>query len=364
MSAARPSIIPVIMSGGAGTRLWPLSTPARPKQFHALGPAGDGRTMLQATLSRTTADETLNFLAPILICNDAHLEMVQAQLDAARIAPAAIVLEPVGRNTAAVAAIAARVAAGIDPAAQVLLLPADHVIADTARFRLAIVRSMAVAAERIVTFGIEPDAPETGYGYIQCAQALSEGVNAVARFAEKPARAVAEAYLAEGGYVWNAGIFLFSPAVMLEEMRAHRPDILDAADAALAAAAREGVVVRLDGALFAKVPAESIDIAVMERTALAAVTPCTMGWADVGSWSELWRLGPHDGDGNLVRGDAVLLDSHGSLAWGDGVTVAAIGLEDMVVVAADGAVVVAPRSRAQDVKALVEAIKARRAAGA
>ncbi len=357
----RPRIIPVIMSGGAGTRLWPVSTPKTPKQFHALGPQAPGPqlTLLQQTLLRTLPDEAVQFLAPVLVCNGEHLALIQAQLEALSIAPAAIVLEPVGRSTAAVAAVAARVAGEIDSQACVLLLPADHVIADPGAFRAAVVRSAAMAARRIVTFGIEPTGPETGYGYIQRAEALAEGVYAVARFAEKPARELAQAYVADGRYAWNAGIFLFSPAVMVGEMQAYRPDILAAVDAALAAASSAGAVVRPDPALFARTPAESIDVAVMERTALSAVTPCSIGWADVGSWSELWRLGPHDEDLNLVRGDAVLLDSRGSLVWGDGVTVAAVGLSDMVVIASGGGVVVAPKSRAQEVKALVEALKAR-----
>ena len=212
-----------------------------------------------------------------------------------------------------------------------------------------------------MTFGIAPTGPETGYGYIQCAGPLAEGVFEVARFAEKPKLEVAQAYLDEGGYYWNGGIFLFAPEVMLGEMAAHRPDIHSAALAAVDAAGRDGLFVRLDDGRFIAIPSESVDVAVMERTRLAAVAPCDIGWADVGSWSELWRLGGKDGEQNLIRGDAVALDTQGSLIWSDdGMEVGVAGLRDLIVVATPSAVIVLPKDRAQEVKTIVERLRARR----
>jgi mannose-1-phosphate guanylyltransferase/mannose-6-phosphate isomerase len=342
------------MSGGSGTRLWPLSTPQKPKQFHALA---SSQTMLQDTCGRMADEHGLVFLPPIVVCSAQHLDEVQGQLQAIGVVPAAIVLEPSARNTAAVAAVAARLTSEVYPDALSLLLPADHVMRDPSAFRAAIARAAPAAIDRIVTFGIEPERPETGYGYIQRAEALSVGVYAVARFTEKPNFELAHAYLAEGGYDWNAGIFLFSPQVMASEMDRHCPDILHAATAAVTAATRDGVVISLDGDLFAQTRSESIDIAVMEPTDRAAVTPCSAGWADVGSWSELWRLMEGDAQGNVVQGDAVTLDTWGSYVQGDGMTVAVVGLTDVIVVASQGAVVVLPKARAQDVKALVDRVK-------
>ena len=303
-------IVPVIMSGGSGTRLWPLSTDVRPKQFHALAGA---RTMLQETALRLQGGEGGTVLhPPVVICNRSHERLVEAQLAEVGVQPLAIVLEPFGRNTAAVAVTAARMTQTLKPGALALLLPAAHVIADPAAFRAAILRG-------------------------------------------------AQAYLADGGYDWNGGIFLFSPEVMLAEMAAHRPDIHACAVEAVDAAGRDGAFVRFDDERFLAIPSESVDVAVMERTRLAAVTPCDVGWADVGSWSELWRLGGKDGQDNLVRGDAVALDTHGSLIWSDdGMEVGVVGLTDIVVVATAGAVVVLPKGRAQDVRTVVERLRARR----
>ena len=351
-------IVPVIMSGGSGTRLWPLSTDARPKQFHALAGA---RTMLQETALRLAQPaEGIAFLPPIVICNRSHERIIETQLSEVDVKPLAVVLEPFGRNTAAVAVTAARMVQTLAPDALTLLLPADHVIAAPDAFRATIVRG-ACAKGRIVTFGIAPTGPETGYGYIQRGAPVCDGVYEVARFAEKPELELAKAYLAEGGYDWNGGIFLFAPEVMLGEMQAHRPDIHAAALAAVDAAGRDGAFVRLDDERFQAIPSESVDFAVMERTRLAAVAACDIGWADVGSWSELWRLGGKDGQDNLVRGDAVALDTAGSLIWSDdGMEVGVVGLRDLVVVATASAVVVLPKDRAQEVKTIVERLKARR----
>jgi mannose-1-phosphate guanylyltransferase/mannose-6-phosphate isomerase len=357
--SARPKIIPVIMSGGAGTRLWPLSTEHEPKQFHALA---SERTMLQDTVLRMLQPSAIDFLAPIIICNRRHEKLVREQLEALGVEPAAIVLEPFGRNTAAVAVVAAQIAAEIDPQAKVLLLPADHLIGDEEAFRAAVARGASVDGH-LVTFGIEPTAPETGYGYIQRGTEVGDELFTVARFAEKPSRAVAEAYLSDGGYYWNGGIFLFPPQVLLEEMLIYRPDIVEATSAAVSGAHRsnDGVITLTDE-LFALVPSESIDIAIMEHTRLAVVAPCDAGWADVGSWSELWRLGVRDGLGNLTRGEVVVLDTEDAMIWSQGTTVAVLGMKDILVVEANGAVIVLPKSRSQDVKVIVEAVgKMRRA---
>lgn len=347
------------MSGGAGTRLWPLSTEEMPKQFHALA---SERTMLQETVLRMLQPCAVEFLAPIIVCNRRHEQLVLEQMAALGVKPAAVVLEPFGRNTAAVAVIAATLAAEIDPKAKVLLLPADHLIGDEDAFRAAVARGASVE-NRLVTFGIKPTAPETGYGYIQQGMSVGDDLFTVARFAEKPSRAVAEAYLSDGGYYWNGGIFMFPPYVLLSEMLTYRPDIVQATAAAIADAQRtDAGVVNLSDELFALVPSESIDIAIMEHTQLAVVAPCNAGWADVGSWSELWRLGVRDGLGNLTRGEVVVLDTEGAMIWSEGTTVAVLGMKDILVVEANGAVIVLPKSRAQDVKVIVDAVaKMRRA---
>ena len=360
-ASRKVEIVPVIMSGGSGTRLWPLSTEAVPKQFHALT---GGRTLLQETVLRLTIGERepgVAFLAPIVVGNRGHERLVQAQLAAVGIEPLAVVLEPFGRNTAAVAVMAARLVQALRPGALALLAPSDHVIADPAGFHAAVARA-ARTPDRIVTFGMTPSAPETGYGYVQRGAPLGEAVFEVARFAEKPALDLAKAYVADGGYLWNGGMFLFAPKVMLAEMAAYRPDIEQAAGRALDAAERDGVLVRLDDGGMAAIPSESLDVAVMERTRLAAVAPCDVGWTDVGSWSELWRLNARDREGNLIHGAAVALDTRDCLVWAEeGVEVGCIGLRDMIVVAAGDRVLVAPRERAQDVKALVQQLKAREA---
>ncbi len=351
-------ILPVIMSGGSGTRLWPLSTEARPKQFHAL--ASD-LTMIQDTALRFGADDRVDFLSPLIVCNLRHGTLVRDQLRALDVSPAAIVLEPFGRNTASVAVIAAAWAAEHAPGAIVLLLPADHVVLDGDGFRGAVGHAIAAAADHIVTFGIEPTGPETGYGYIQSGEPLYEGAFAVARFVEKPSRAVAEAYLQDGGYSWNAGIFLYRPEVFLGQARTFCPKVVDAALRALKEAAHDGPFLTLEETAFAACPSEPIDTAVMEKTDTAAVVPCSVGWADVGSWSELWRQGPLDAQENFLRGDAILLDTNSSLIWADGPIVSTIGITDLIVIATGDHVLVLPKHRAQDVKKIVDELKRRAA---
>lgn len=342
-------ILPVILSGGAGTRLWPASTAAEPKQFHALvGP----RTLIAETLARVSGEtETLIFTAPVIIANAAHADL--AARESAAHAPAAIVLEPVARNTAAAAAVAAGLAREIDPEALVLLLPADHVIADSAAYIAAVERAAPIARTRIVTFGVTPSRPETGYGYIKSGAALAEGVFAIEAFKEKPVRALAERYLAEGGYAWNAGMFLCDPTVLLNEF-ASQPAIRDNALAALANARRDGRAVHLDEAAFAQSPSLPLDIAVMEETRLGAVAPCDIGWADVGAWDEIWRLSDKDEAGNANHGRIVVHDARGNLLRSDGPAICVAGISDLVVIATKDAVLIVPRDRAQDVKTLKE----------
>lgn len=342
-------IIPVIMSGGSGTRLWPLSTSEHPKQFHAIGA---DRSMILETVDRVTgAHGSISFLAPIIICNAQHEDLVQAQLLAAGVTPMSVILEPVGRNTAATAALGALAAVERDPEALVLLLPADHLIGNPSAFREAIARAAPLARDRIVTFGMKPSGPETGYGYIESGPELADGVLEVSAFKEKPERVVAEGYLAKGGYYWNGGIFLYHPDRLIEEF-APSAAILEAVQAAWSATSRDGGVVRLDSVLFAATPSEPIDIAVMEKTRRAAVAPCDIDWYDVGSWAEVWRVSDKDSAGNATSQDVSLIDVGGCLVRSEGPKVAIAGLTDLIIVATPEAVLVVPRDRAQDVKKL------------
>jgi mannose-1-phosphate guanylyltransferase/mannose-6-phosphate isomerase len=350
-------LIPAVLSGGSGTRLWPLSTDHLPKQFHALA---SERTMLQDTLSRMSATVgDVKVHAPIVICSRRHRDAVIDQALQIGVDPLAVVLEPFGRNSGPAAAAAAFLAQEADPEALVLLMAADHRIADAAGFARAVMQAAGAARDRIVTFGVMPTAPETGYGYIESGDTIEGPVREVVRFAEKPDLATAEAFVADGRHLWNAGIFLFSPAVLLAEMEKFAPDVLAATRAALSLGQRDDAVIDLDTEAFAACPSISIDYAVMEKTDRAAVTPIGVEWADVGSWSELWRLGPHDAQGNFAHGDALLIDAEDSLIWAGSRTVGAIGVSDLIVVETPESVLVLPRSRAQDVKLLVERIKAR-----
>ncbi len=349
--AMKHTIVPAIMSGGAGTRLWPVSTEAKPKQFHVIGGVG---TLFAETAARVSGEAgALSFAAPLVLCNVSHTPWVEAQLAEIGVSAGAIVLEPAPRNTAAIAAVAASLAAERDPEALVLLLPADHIIADRAAFLATIERAAPFAREHIVTFGIQPNRPETGYGYIKSGHELGAGVHAIAAFREKPNRETAELYLAEGGYSWNSGMFLFAPALMLQEFAAN-PAIRDGALAALKGARREGALVHLEAASFTAIPSVPLDIAVMEKTARGAVAACDIGWADLGAWDEIWRIAAKDAAGNACEGAVVVLDSANNLLRGDGVRVCVAGVNDLIVIATPEAVIVAPRMRAQEVKRLRE----------
>jgi mannose-1-phosphate guanylyltransferase / mannose-6-phosphate isomerase len=351
-------VLPVIMSGGAGSRLWPVSTPESPKQFHAMG---SDLSMIQESLLRVSGHEPVDFLPAVVVCNERHASIVLEQIRGLTREPEAIVLEPVGRNTAPVAAVASLLALERYPGSLVLLLPADHVITDAPAFREAVARAVPIAGDYIVTFGIKPSGPETGYGYIRSGESLANGIARAEAFIEKPDRETARRYLEAGDYFWNSGIFLFSPDLLLKEMRKTRPDVEQAAGEAFRLARREGLYARLDEATFRQCPSESLDYAVMERTTRAAVVPCEVGWADLGSWSELWRLGRGLG-GNFVHGDAVVLESSDALIWAEDVKVGVVGVSELIVVATREGVLVAPMSRAQEVKMVVEAMNARTSA--
>ena len=348
------AIVPVILSGGSGTRLWPVSRALYPKQLQALY---SGSSMLQETAQRVAG---AGFAPPVVICNNEHRFIIAEQLLEVGISPRAILLEPVGRNTAPAAAIAALALAETDANALMLLLPSDHLISQSSAFSAACMAARAAAAAgQLVTFGIQPRGPETGYGYIQQGDGLSDfnGVFSVARFVEKPDRATAEGYLAEGGYFWNSGIFLFQAGAYLAELERLQPDMLAACREAMAKAKADLDFTRLDEAAFSAAPAESIDYAVMEHTGLATVVPTEMGWSDVGSWSELWQVADKDNAGNVLEGDVLSLDVSDSYIRSSGPLVCAVGVRDTVVVVTDDAVLVAPKGRAQDVKALVDTLK-------
>ena len=342
---------PVLLSGGSGTRLWPLSREAYPKQFLPL--AGDD-TMLQATWLRVAP---IAGAPPIVVANEEHRFLVAEQLRQAGAPTPSILLEPVGRNTAPAIAAAALQATidGADPL--LLVLPSDHVIAHADAFRDA-VRVASAAAEQgaLVTFGIVPTAPETGFGYIQSAAADVAGVRKVARFVEKPDAATAQSYLASGGYYWNSGMFLFRASRYLQELGRFRPDVLAATRQALERVKHDGDFIRLDKDALAACPADSIDYAVMERTDAAAVLPVDIGWSDLGSWSALWDVATRDADGNATLGDVIAVDSRNSYVHGRRL-VALVGVDDLVVVDTDDAVLVARKDRVQDVKEVVARLK-------
>jgi mannose-1-phosphate guanylyltransferase/mannose-6-phosphate isomerase len=349
-------ITPVILSGGMGTRLWPLSRELYPKQ---LLPLVGERTMLQETLHRLAGVDTA---APIIVCNEAHRFLVAEQLRQMGSKPQAILLEPVGRNTAPAIALAALKA---EPEALLLVLPADHVIRDMKAFQAAIkVAAVSAQAGRMVTFGIVPTAPETGYGYIKKGPsdgkptAQGAAVHPIAQFVEKPTAERAQQFLADGNYYWNSGMFLFKASSYLKELQRFAPDIAAAAKAALAAAQPDLDFVRVDKAAFEACRSDSIDYAVMEKTADAVVVPLAAGWSDVGSWSSLQDALPGDANGNVTRGDVLHEDTVGCYLYSSSRLVSTVGLKDHVVVETKDAVRVAPKDRVQDVKALVARLKA------
>lgn len=336
--------------------MWPLSRRARPKQFH---PLVSDSTMLQESVLRLQGDGDA-FKAPVFLASERHHDLLTEQLRAAGVAPSLVILEPEPRNTAPAIAALAVAAERENPGEVLAILPADHMIDDAAAFRETLLKGAPTAAQgAIVTFGVTPTRPETGYGYIRAGEALNDAARKVSAFVEKPDRETAERYVASGSYYWNAGIFMFRSDVMIEEMKKRCPEILEAAEAAVARAVRTGATLRLDADAFAAAPEDSIDYAVMEHTDKAAVTPASVGWSDIGSWTALWEVSDKDGDGNASKGgEAVLLDCANTLAVTDGPKIAAIGVEDLLIIATADGVLVAPRERAQDVKKIVQELKA------
>jgi mannose-1-phosphate guanylyltransferase / mannose-6-phosphate isomerase len=344
-------IHPVILSGGSGTRLWPMSRALYPKQLLAL----TGENSLLQQTARRLADDAA-FGVPLIIANEEHRFIIAEQMREIGIVPAALILEPVGRNTAPAATIAALRLAAEEPDALMLVMPSDHTIVDAAAYRAAIARAAAAArAGNLVTFGVAPERAETGYGYIARGRALDGLATAfaVAAFVEKPDPANAERYAASGDYFWNSGIFLFPAALYLAEIERLRPAMLAACRRALAGAQSDHDFIRLDKSAFAECPADSIDYAVMEHTACAAVVPVAMGWSDLGSWDALWEIGAKDERGNALVGNVVAEDTGNCYLRSEAGLVATVGVEDLVVVATDDAVMVAPRTRSQEVKQLV-----------
>jgi len=345
-------IVPVILSGGTGSRLWPLSREVYPKQ---LLPLVNERTMLQNTVLRVQGIEAL--AAPMVVCNEEHRFMVAEQLRQLGIQPQSVILEPVGRNTAPAVAVAALKAleSGEDPL--LLVLPADHIIHDEAAFRAAVARvAPAAGGGKLATFGILPSRPETGYGYIR-AEAGGEGVSPVQAFVEKPDLQTAREYLETGGYYWNSGMFLFRASRFLQELERFRPEIPIACREALGDARQDLDFLRLDRDAFARCPSDSIDYAVMEHTREAVVAPLDVGWNDVGAWSALWEVGERDGDDNVVQGDVLSEASSGCYLRAESRLLATVGVENLVVVETPDAVLVAHRDRVQDVKTIVERLK-------
>jgi len=364
MTATQSRLVPVILCGGTGTRLWPLSRASYPKQYWAL--AGEGEeTLLQQTHQRLEGIAGLQ--APLLICNEDHRFIVAEQMRQIGVEPAAILLEPMGRNTAPAVAVAAlqATARGEDPL--LLVLAADHVIQNAAGFRSAVEAGMAAAeAGQLVTFGIVPTAPETGYGYIEAAQPLTQTTPAdasatapvpIARFVEKPDRATAEQFLASGRFTWNSGMFLFKASAILSELERLAPEVVSACRAALEHDSEDLDFQRLEREAFAGCPSVAIDVAVMERTDRGAVLPLNAGWSDVGSWSALWETAEQDAAGNVLRGRVISEASSNCYLRSEHRLVVGLGVENLVVVETDDVVLVAHRDRAQDVKTIVNLLE-------
>jgi mannose-1-phosphate guanylyltransferase/mannose-1-phosphate guanylyltransferase/mannose-6-phosphate isomerase len=343
----RTRIIPVVLSGGSGTRLWPMSREERPKQFLSLTAE---LTMFQLTLDRAADSE--RFGGAIVVANARHADLIDAQLEGR---DALLVLEPLARNTAPAIALAAIAAGGGD--APLLVMPSDHVITDVDAFNAAIDAALPLVERGwLATFGITPDAPETGYGYIRIGEEVGPGAYRVDRFVEKPDTTTAERMVAAGDHVWNGGIFLFRADAYLRALATHAPAMLAAAQESMDKAVRTGAHILPDTEAFAASPSDSIDYAVMEKAERVAVVPVAMGWSDVGSWDALHTLGADD-DGHAHHGDVIALDTKNCLIRSDGIRVAAVGVSDLIIVASGDSVLILPRGQSQHVKRVVQAIK-------
>lgn len=359
MTSDPTNIVPVILSGGSGTRLWPVSKPERPKQ---LLPLTAEETMLQLTAVRTQGFAAASVGRPILVSNAAHADIIDAQLQRSGISDYQVILEPIGRNTAPAITLAALEAQADDA---LLVMPSDHVIADLPAFHEAIARALPLVAKGwLVTFGITPDGPETGYGYIQMGKFCGDGVHEVVRFVEKPDIADAERMLAEGNHTWNAGIFLFSAHAYLAALERHKPDMLSAVRTSMEQARRDGARIFPDAKAFQACPSDSVDYAIMERETQVACVPVSMGWSDVGSWDSLHAVSARCTDENAVRGDALLLGAHNCLVHSDGPRVTLVDVDDLIVVVSQGEIMILKRGESQKVRKVTDAIKAIAAATA
>ncbi|MDO8860633.1 mannose-1-phosphate guanylyltransferase/mannose-6-phosphate isomerase [Haliea sp. E1-2-M8] len=346
-------LTPVLLSGGVGSRLWPVSRELHPKQFLPL--AGE-LTMLQQTLERTG---NLEASAPVVVCNEEHRFMVAEQLRQVGIAPSALILEPVGRNTAPAVALAALQELARDPDAILLVLPADHIIQDAAAFAGAVTRALPMAREgRLMTFGVVPQAAETGYGYIRCGASLGEDLYALEAFVEKPDADTAQSYLDSGSYLWNSGMFLLRAATYLEQLGEFQPDMLACCRSAMDSATVDMDFIRPQAVSFSACAADSIDYAVMEHTRAGGVVALDCGWSDVGAWSALWEVAARDEHGNASQGDVMLDNCRDSYFRSESRLVAATGVSNLVVVETADAILVADRDRVQDVKRIVNRLKA------
>jgi mannose-1-phosphate guanylyltransferase / mannose-6-phosphate isomerase len=348
-------IVPVILSGGSGTRLWPVSRESFPKQ---LWPLISDRTMLQETALRAVGPD---FAPPVVVCNQEHRFLIAEQMRAAGIEGARIILEPVGRNSAPAIAAAAVIVAQTDPDAVLWMMAADASIADVAALRAALdAAARAARAGYVVTFGMKPTAPETGYGYIEPGAPLAgaDGVFAITRFLEKPDAEMAERLVGGGRHFWNSGMFVFTARTLLAELEAHAPDVLPPVRQSVAEQTADLDFIRLGVDAFSACPSISLDYAVAERSTHAAVVPADLGWSDVGSWSALWDLGAKDEAGNVAHGDVMLEAAQNCYVRSDGILTAVVGLRDAVVVVTEDAVLAMNRAHAQDVKKIVEHLKA------
>lgn len=345
------SVYPVILSGGSGTRLWPLSRRSYPKQ---LLPLVGTKTLLQETAGRV--HDSQFFEPPLILCNEEHRFIIAEQLRAENIDPLAIALEPVARNTAPAITAAALFINELDPDGIMLVLPSDHVITDLQAFRSAVDTACRAAREgNFTTFGIVPRHPETGFGYIQRGEELAgvPGAYAIVEFVEKPDAARAESYVESGNYAWNSGMFVFPVRRLLEQMGQFQPELLASCRESVSNANRDLNFTRLEETSFARAPSISIDHALMEKTQSAAVVTCEIGWSDIGSWGALWDLSEHDAQGNVALGDVVLHDVANSYIRSEKRLISAVGVRDLVIVETDDAILVAPRDRAQEVKQIV-----------
>ncbi|MGZ8217946.1 mannose-1-phosphate guanylyltransferase/mannose-6-phosphate isomerase [Methylomagnum sp.] len=357
----------IVLSGGSGTRLWPFSREAYPKQFLSFS---GGHTLFQETVTRamdwgSESANTFEVLPPLVVCNELHRFLVAEQLRQLGQENGSILLEPIGRNTAPALTLAALCAAeeGNDPVLAVL--PSDHYVENVPGFQARLAEALKLAAEgRVVTFGIVPDKPETGFGYIRQGAAIGENAYALGGFTEKPNAATAAEYLATGEYLWNSGIFILRASTWLEEIGKYRPDILRVCTEAYAASKRDGDFIRVDKPLFSRCPSDSIDYAVMEKltatpsdTVRAVVLPLDVGWSDLGSWPALTAVRPQDGDGNVMIGDVFAKNTRNSLLYSQKRFLAAVGMEDVVVIETSDAVLVAHKDYAQDVKAITDHLK-------